>query len=205
MTSIEALASAYVAFEGPLGAGKTTLAKLLASRARIHAVLEDPDGNEFLADFYKDKERWALPMQLWFLAARHAQLSRVSHTPDKGVIADYSYGKDSVFARLLLTERNLHLYERINAVLGGTLRQPNVIVYIDATDEVLLERIRLRGRRYEQPIDAEYLDSVRTAYEKYMLLNSPVPIVRYNTSELNLQSEEQLAQLFELIAEGIAK
>src|SRR3954454_25395706 len=95
----------YIAFEGPIGAGKTTLAKLLAQHIGCELILEDPDGNEFLSDFYTDRPRWSLPMQLSFLIARHKQLEAVAAPRDRPVVADYTHAKNDVFGQLLLKDR----------------------------------------------------------------------------------------------------
>src|SRR5882762_2073810 len=108
----------YIGFEGPIGAGKTTLTQLLAAHVGATAILEDVDGNEFLGDFYDDKQRWALGMQLTFLVSRNKQLKMVEHSRNRAVIADYTQAKDVIFARTLLRERELRLYEHI--ILAST-------------------------------------------------------------------------------------
>ena len=135
----------FVAFEGPIASGKTTHAVLLARRLGAVPILEEFPDNEFLADFYGDQTRWALPMQLSFLALRTAQVRKVVHPLNESVIVDYSYLKDPAFAQLLLKERELRLYLRISAQFQTTLAKHDLIVYLDARNEVLLERIRRRN------------------------------------------------------------
>jgi deoxyadenosine/deoxycytidine kinase len=189
----------HIGFEGPIGAGKTTLAQLLAARVRSQPILEDVDGNEFLADFYKDRGRWSLAMQLWFLTTRHEQWSHAVSSDAEWVIADYTYAKDGVFARLLLNERELRLYERIASALALKVPRPNLIVYLDASDDVLVKRIKQRNRTYESSITSTYLNSVREAYEHYFFSKSGLKILRYNTSKLNLESESQMQRLYQSI------
>jgi deoxyguanosine kinase len=187
----------YVGFEGPIGAGKTTLSQLVAKRFGTELILEDVDGNEFLPDFYLDKRRWALPMQLWFLTARHKQLS-TDLTAAEAIVADYTFAKDQIFAGMLLEERDLRLYNRIAAGLK-IVRRPDLVVYLDADDDILLDRIAKRGRAYERPITTEYLDSVRGAYERYLGAGAEANVLRINTTRLDLQSADQMHELYESI------
>jgi deoxyadenosine/deoxycytidine kinase len=187
----------YVGFEGPIGAGKTTLSQLLAQHLGTELIMEDVDGNEFLPDFYLDRHRWALPMQLWFLTARHKQL--LTELPeDRGIVADYTFAKDRIFAGMLLEDRDLRLYERIASGLR-ILRRPDLVVYLDADDDVLIDRIAKRGRAYERPITTKYLDSVREAYERYLATGVEPNVLRIDTTKLSLQSKEQMHQLYESI------
>ena len=194
--------SIYIAFEGPIAAGKTTLTQLLAEHINAEVIFEDVDGNEFLADFYEDRARWSLPMQLWFLATRHEQLCAISNLKSPFVVADYSYAKETVFALLLLNDRELRLYHRIAKHVTANVAQPTVIVYLDAVDDVLLQRIKKRGRPYETAIDSDYLDSVREAYEKYFLSTGVSNVLRYDTSLLDLDSEVQLRNLYNSILDA---
>lgn len=188
----------YIAFEGPIAAGKTTLAIRLAAHLSADLVLEEFEGNEFLADFYSDRPRWSLPMQMWFLSARMPALKLITHPMRNAIVADYTSRKDPLFARLLLSGRELLLFDRVTALVASELTQPDLIVFLDAETEILLYRIRHRGRRYEETIDAAYLDSVRLAYEED-LLHRDLNVIRYDTSTLDLNSPIQMQHLYEFI------
>lgn len=189
----------YIGFEGPIGVGKTTLAQLLAAHTGATLILEDFDRNEFLPDFYKDKPRWSLGMQLWFLASRHEQLSAVELSRTGPVVADHTYAKDAIFAHLLLKDRELRLYNRIALALTASVPQPDLVVYLDADNDVLLDRIRRRNRDYEASIDQSYLESLRDGYERHLVSTAGLKVLRYDTSTLNLESESELRNLCETI------
>jgi deoxyguanosine kinase len=189
----------YVAFEGPIAAGKTTLATLFAEHIGAKLVLEDFDGNEFLSDFYGDRDRWSLAMQASFLAARREQLNRLPKPFARPVVADYSHWKDGIFAGLLLQGRELRLFNRLDGICENSASPPNVIVYLDADNDVLLERIRIRGRPYEASIDCAYLDSLRKAYERALPLWGESKVMRYDTSSLDLSSAAQMNRLYNQI------
>src|ERR1700733_443773 len=122
-------------------------------------ILEDVDGNEFIADFYKDKERWALGAQLAFLISRYEQLRTIPPSRSRPVVSDYTQAKDPIFARTLLHDREVELYERLSIALDASVSRPDLTVYVDASNDVLLDRIRQRNRPYEASIDAEYLEA----------------------------------------------
>jgi deoxyguanosine kinase len=188
----------YIGFEGPIGAGKTTLAQLFATHIGATLILEDVDSNEFLADFYRDRQRWSLGAQLWFLAARHQQLGAVVASRTGPLVADYTYAKDGIFARALLEDRDLRLYQKISVGLTSRGAQPDLVVYVDAKNDVLLDRIRRRNRSYESFIDSKYLDLLRGAYRDY-LHSTELRILSYDTSDLSLSSESDLIKFYQTI------
>jgi deoxyguanosine kinase len=194
----------YIGFEGPIGAGKTTLAQLLALHLGATLILEDVDGNAFLPDFYKDRERWALGAQLAFLISRYEQLRTIPPSRTRPVVSDYTQAKDPIFARTLLHDREVELYGRMSIGLDASVFRPDLTVYVDATNDVLLDRIRRRNRPYESRIDSEYLDALRDAYARHHESTGGLQVLRVDTSTLNLRSESQLNTLYKKIQEAAA-
>jgi deoxyguanosine kinase len=189
----------YIGFEGPIGAGKTTLAQLLALHLGATLILEDVDGNEFLPDFYADRDRWALGAQLAFLISRYEQLRTIPPSRSKPVVSDYTQAKDPIFARALLHDREVELYERLSIGLDASVSRPDLTVYVDASNDVLLDRIRQRNRPYETAINVEYLDALRDAYAHHHKSTGKLRVLSFDTSALNLRSGPQLNGLYKKI------
>jgi deoxyguanosine kinase len=189
----------YIGFEGPIGAGKTTLAQLLALHLNATLILEDVDGNEFLPDFYANRERWALGAQLSFMISRYEQLRTIPPVRARAVVSDYTQAKDPIFARALLLDREVQLYERLSVGLDASVFRPDLTVYVDASNEVLLDRIRRRNRTYETNITGSYLDSLRDAYAHYHHATGGTQLLKFDTTDLNLRSEPQLNSLYKKI------
>ncbi len=194
----------YIGFEGPIGAGKTTLAQLLALHLGATLILEDVDGNAFLPDFYVNRERWALGAQLAFLISRYEQLRTIPPSRNRPVVSDYTQAKDPIFARALLHDREVELYERLSVGLDASVSRPDLTVYVDAQNDVLLDRIRRRNRSYEVSIDAEYLDALRDAYTRHHNSTGRLQVLTIDTSALNLRSESQLNSLYKKILAAAA-
>lgn len=194
----------FIAFEGPIASGKTTHATLLAERLGTTPLLEQFGVNEFLADYYGDRTRWALPMQLSFLALRSSQLRQVKNPIAETTVVDYSYLKDPAFAHLLLRDRELRLYEQMADAYQMAIAKHDLVVYLDARNEVLLERIRRRNRPYETSIDAAYQDSLRGAYENAFRADPELTVVRYDTSDLDLGNGTDVDQLQDAVLSALA-
>ena len=190
----------YIAFEGPIAAGKTTWATKLATPLASELLLEVFEDNDYLADYYSDRATWALPMQLWFLAERHRQLSLTRF--DHSVVADYAFLKEDVFSLMLFTGRDLRLYSKIREQLGTTVQVPSLYVYVDASTDVLLRRIRERGRPYESFIDSDYLNRLRSIYDEVLEV---CDVVRINTSNLDLASQHDAQDVLERILAALKK
>src|SRR5262245_47820115 len=159
----------YVAIEGVIGVGKTSLARLLAERFHARLVLEEPDANPFLKDFYKDPKRYAFQTQMFFLISRYKDL-RERVQPDlfhEGIVADYLFQKDRIFANLNLSDRELMLYDAVAPQLESEVPVPDLVVYLQATPERIRERIELRGRPYERLMDPKYTATLAEAYDYF--------------------------------------
>jgi len=160
----------YIAIEGVIGVGKTTLARLLKPIFHVNLLLEVFEENPFLSDFYADRERYAFHTQIFFLLSRYHQQRRAipallaAGTP---LITDYTFEKDALFARINLRGDELEMYYRVHEALAEKIPHPDLLVYLRATTDTFMQRIALRDRTYEQNMEPEYIDQLNRAYEEF--------------------------------------
>ncbi len=200
----------YIAVEGVIGVGKTSLAKLLAERLQARLILEQPEENPFLEDFYKDPRRYAFQTQMFFLVSRYQELKERTQ-PDlfhEGIVSDYLFQKDRIFANINLSDRELHLYDQVAPLLERELAPPDLVVYLQGSPEVLLERVRQRGRAYERLMEPKYIGTLVEAYNYFFFHFREAPLLVVNTNEMNFvhrrQDLEDLIARIETHQEGIA-
>ena len=177
----------YIVVEGPIGAGKTSLARLMGQRTGGEALLEDPDSNPFLPGFYQDRARYALPTQLYFLFRRATQLRTLSQLDlFSGItIADFMIEKDSLFARLTLNDDEFALYRQVYAHLKPQAPAPDLVIYLQAPPETLIERVKRRNVAYERDIPEEYLVRLAETYARFFYQYDASPVLTVNSENLN--------------------
>jgi deoxyadenosine/deoxycytidine kinase len=177
----------YIAVEGPIGAGKTSLARRLAEHSGSAAMLEDPDVNPFLPGFYRDSARYALPAQLFFLFQRANQVRDLSQADlfRRTTIADFILDKDPLFARLTLNDDELRLYQQIYAQLKPPAATPDLVIYLQAPTATLIERVKRRGLSYERMISEEYLLRLAESYARFFYQYEAAPVLTVNSENLN--------------------
>jgi deoxyadenosine/deoxycytidine kinase len=178
----------YIAIEGPVGAGKTTLAQALVERFEGRLVAEPAEENPFLASFYEDRRKYAFQTQLFFLLSRFQQQQQLFQQDlfSQVTISDYLFAKDRIFAALTLDPNELALYEQVYALIGGRTVRPDLVVYLQARHDVLLARIRRRGRAIERNLDPAYLEQVSKAYNDFFFHFEDAPLLVVNTSDVDL-------------------
>ncbi|HMB71792.1 MAG TPA: deoxynucleoside kinase [bacterium] len=195
-------ASRYVAIEGVIGVGKTTLAHRLARSLSASLVLEVVEENPFLPRFYDDPDAYAFQTQMFFLLSRYRQQLELSQRDlfAGSVVADYVFAKDQIFATINLGEDELSLYRSIVPLLEARLSRPDLVVYLQATTEVLLQRIKRRGRPFERDIASEYLETLSDAYNHFFFHYDDTPLLIVNTNEMDLVgSDDEYERLLEMI------
>lgn len=192
----------FIAIEGVIGAGKTTLATLIAERNGARPVLEQFEENPFLPKFYQDRKRYAFQTQLSFLASRFKQQEKMTNRDlfDQFVISDYIFEKDRIFARLNLDDDEMALYDTIYSIMTGISAKPDLVVYLQSTVERLMENIRNRGRDYEKHITPDYLKELSDAYNQFFYHYNKAPLIIINASNIDfVNNPEHLAYIEEQI------
>lgn len=187
----------YLVVEGNIGAGKTTLAGLLAARYTCDLVLEAFANNPFLPLFYADRERYALPLELFFMSERHRQLEPILRQPtlfSEPVLSDYLYLKTWLFARATLDGRERDLFRRLFDQLNAQVPLPRKLLYLHRPIEVLLSQIARRGRPYEREISADYLSTVERTYWTYLRGEKRFPIVALDLGDADFAGSTSLLE-----------
>lgn len=181
----------YIAVEGPIGVGKTSLARLLAIELNARLVLEEVDDNPFLARFYEDADKYALPVQLYFLLTRYNQQRALSQQDlfTQATVADYLFAKDRIFAAQNLAPDELALYEGVYRLLDERMAKPDLVVFMSARIEVLAERLRKRNRDFERDISMEYLERISSAYRDFFFYYDEAPLLAVDTSEIDFVAD----------------
>jgi deoxyadenosine/deoxycytidine kinase len=183
----------FLVVEGPIGAGKTSLARRLAARLSADLVLEQPGENPFLSRFYQDMARYALPAQLFFLFQRARMLEPLAQ-PDmfgRPVVADFLLDKDPLFARITLSADELALYQKIYDALRPNAPAPDLVVYLQAQPATLIERVRRRSAGYERGIGEDYLALLAESYARFFYNYTASPLLVVNSENLNFVERER--------------
>jgi deoxyguanosine kinase len=193
----------YIAVEGPIGVGKTSLARLLARELNARLVLEEVDDNPFLARFYEDPEKYGLSAQLYFLLTRYNQQRDLVQRELFGsaTVADYLFAKDRIFAALNLAPDELALYDKVYNLLDGQTAKPDLVVYMNARVEVLMQRLRKRNREFEQHISREYLEAVSAAFRDFFFYYDETSLLVVESSDIDfVEDSDDLRDLLREIA-----
>lgn len=194
----------YIVVEGPIGAGKTSLAKLLAEEFQARLILEKVDENPFLKRFYEDNEKFAFQTQLFFLLTRYRQQIELAQQDlfQQNLVVDYLFSKDRLFAERNLDADSLALYRQLFHMLNARLVKPDLVVYLQARVDVLLQRIKKRAMDYERHIAQEYVERIAEAYREYFFHYDETPLLVVNCSEIDfVENSEDTRDLIREIRE----
>lgn len=177
----------YIAIEGPIGVGKTSLADMLGKALDGRVICEQVDENPFLGDFYKNRKKYSFQTQLFFLLSRYRQQEELSQIDlfSRTVISDYIFAKDRIFAYINLDENEIELYEQVYQLLDARLPKPDLVILLQATTDVLKERVRIRNREYEKNIEYEYLETLRQAYNEFFFHYDETPLLVINSTGID--------------------
>lgn len=183
----------YIAIEGPIGVGKTSLATLLAQELKGRLILERPEENPFLPLFYRDRKKYAFQTQVFFLLSRFQQQNEIAQLDlfNQTTLTDYIFAKDRIFASLNLEDHELALYEQLYKLLNDRIPHPDLVILLQAKPEVLLHRIKIRNLPYEKDIDLKYLRELWEAYNYYFFHYDLSPLLVVDTSEIDFVNRKE--------------
>ncbi len=178
----------YVAIEGVIGVGKTTLTRIAQTQFNAQVLLEVFEENPFLASFYQDRKRYGFQTQIFFLLSRYQQQHEaVPAALARGnLISDYTFDKNQIFARLNIQGDELTMYERVHSIIATQIPTPDLVVYLRAATDVLMERIALRDRAYERAMERNYIAELGVAYDEFFAHYTLAPVLTIDTSELDV-------------------
>ncbi len=187
----------YIAVEGPIGVGKTSLARRLAAHVGAELLLENADENPFLARFYEDRKRYALPAQLFFLISRTDQVANLAQAGlfSPVTVADFLVEKDSLFARANLDDAEYALYRKLHADLNPKAPVPDLVIFLQAPLQTLMDRIRRRARSYEKTLPESYLRDLSRLYNDFFYHYDAAPVLMVNSEHLNFAERDTDFQL----------
>jgi deoxyadenosine/deoxycytidine kinase/NTP pyrophosphatase (non-canonical NTP hydrolase) len=201
----------YIVIEGAIGVGKTTLARLLQDHLDTTILLEVFEENPFLSKFYESRALYAFQTQMFFLLSRYRQQQHVPQTLSRsGIISDYMFAKDWLFARLNLEGDEWEVYQQIHAALAEQILLPDLILYLQADTDVLMGRIAQRDRPYERSMDRDYIDALRQTYDHYFADLNATPVLTIDTNSLNFVTNQQdlysiLGRIKSVLHEGMVQ
>ena len=197
----------YIAIEGPIGVGKTSLANLMSKRLGARLVLEEFEENPFLPDFYVDPERYGFQTQLFFLLQRYRQQQELRQVDmfQNLLVTDYMFVKDRLFASLNLNEKEMHLYDTVANLLERNVIKPDLVIYLQANTGTLMKNISLRGRDMEKNIAFDYIDALNQVYTEYFFRYQDTPLVIINTSNIDfVKNRGDLDEIINYIRQPIS-
>ena len=192
----------YIAIEGVIGAGKTSLARLLASKLNARLILEEFETNPFLEKFYDNPEKYAFQTQMFFLINRYKQQENLSQQDlfTEYTVADYIFWKDKIFAYMNLDSDELKLYESIFPLLERNIRKPDLVVFLQSSVDRLMYNIKKRGRNFERNITKSYIRKLHEAYNNYFFKYNTTPLLIVNATEIDfVNREEDFEELYKQI------
>jgi len=177
----------YIVIEGPLGVGKTSLALKLAEKINAETLLEDAEENPFLRKFYQDPKKYSFQAQIFFLLRRYQRALDITQMDlfKRTMISDYLFDKDRIFARANLDDDEFWLYEQLFQLLRKRITPPDLVIFLQATTDVLVERIKKRDKKYERGISTKYLDEINQAFNNYFFHYSDSPLLVINASKID--------------------
>ena len=197
----------YIAIEGPIGVGKTSLAKLLSKRLSAKLILEKFEENPFLSEFYNDPTRFAFQTQLFFLLQRYQQQQDIRQVDmfHNLLISDYMFIKDRLFASLNLDDKEMNLYDSIANMMERNVINPDLIIYLQADTASLMKNIDKRGRNFESNISYEYINELNEIYTEYFFRYNDTPLVIINTNNIDfVHNPDDLDQVIQYIKQPVS-